>query len=244
MLKKIIYFIFIISFLYSFEQNLITKDIIQKEKLVDIQSLDPTIKVKLMYATTNNFLSKNVYGNLTNCYLRLEAAIKLTNAQRILKQINPNLTLLVYDGLRPRRIQYIMWEIVKGTEQQQYVANPKGGSIHNYGCAVDLTIAYNNGEPLDMGTPFDYFGVKAQPRFEEIFVNPEKISNSNLDKKTLSLIKKDLETSGPLTQSQLSNRLLLRKVMIEAGFNPIANEWWHFEAFPREEVRKKYNIVE
>lgn len=233
-----------ISFVYSFAENLITKDIIQKEKLVDIQSLDPTIKVKLMYATTNNFLSKNVYGNLTNCYLRLEAAIKLTNAQRILKQINPNLTLLVYDGLRPRRIQYMMWEIVKGTEKQQYVANPKGGSIHNYGCAVDLTIAYNNGEPLDMGTPFDYFGVKAQPKFEEIFLNPEKLSNSQLDKKTLDLIRKDLKECGPLTQLQLSNRILLRKVMLEAGFNPIANEWWHFEAFPREEVRKKYTIIE
>lgn len=244
MLKKTIYFILMISFLYSFAENLITKDIIQKEKLVDIQSLDPTIKVKLMYATTNNFLSKNVYGNLTNCYLRLEAAIKLTNAQRILKQINPNLTLLVYDGLRPRRIQYMMWEIVKGTEKQQYVANPKGGSIHNYGCAVDLTIAYNNGEPLDMGTPFDYFGVKAQPRFEEIFLNPEKLSNSQLDKKTLDLIRKDIKECGPLTQLQLSNRILLRKVMVEAGFNPIANEWWHFEAFPREEVRKKYTIIE
>ncbi|MCX7821005.1 MAG: M15 family metallopeptidase [Brevinematales bacterium] len=244
MIKKVLIFIIIFSFVHSIEDSLISKDIIQKEHLVDIQKLDPTIKVKLMYATTNNFLKKNVYGNLTNCYLRLEAAIKLTNAQRILKKINPDLTLLIYDGLRPRRIQYMMWDIVKNTPEQQYVANPKGGSIHNFGCAVDLTIAYKDGEPLDMGTPFDYFGVKAQPRFEEFFVNPEKLSDSSLDKQTIALIKKDIEKLGRLTATQLSNRLLLRKVMTEAGFNYIANEWWHFEAFPREVVKKKYTIIE
>ncbi len=241
------FFIFIFLFVFSFlvaNDSLLTDEIIKKENLIDIQKLDSTIKVKLMYATTNNFLSNNVYKNLTNCFLRKEAAIKLTNAQRILKKINPKLTLLVYDGLRPRRIQYLMWEIVKNTPQQQYVANPKSGSIHNYGCAVDLTIANEKGEPLDMGTEFDYFGIKSQPKYEEYFLNPSKLSNSNLDKYTLNLIKKDLEKSGPLTQIQISNRLLLRRVMIEARFNPIANEWWHFEAFPREEVRTKYNIIE
>jgi len=101
------------------------------------------------------------------------------------------------------------------------VANPKAGSIHNYGCAVDITISDMSGTRLDMGTPLDFFGELAQPRYEEKFLK-----------------------EGKLTEEQVANRRLLRKVMYAAGFQGIKNEWWHFEAFDKKHIRKTYSIVE
>ncbi len=189
--------------------------------LVDVQSLNKDIHVKLMYSTEDNFLNKDVYGDLEISYLQKVAAVKLARAQEILTSLNPGYHLLVYDGLRPRDVQYKMWEIVKGTDKQQYVANPKRGSIHNYGCAVDLTITDDKGIVLDMGTSFDYFGLLAQPRYEEKFLK-----------------------MGKLTAQHIKNRKLLRKVMTEAGFRGISIEWWHFNALHKAEVKSRYKIVD
>jgi D-alanyl-D-alanine dipeptidase len=114
-----------------------------------------------------------------------------------------------------------MWDIVKGTDQQQYVASPKAGSMHNYGASVDLTLATVEGEPLDMGTPFDFFGPLAQPRFEQ----------------------KYLET-GDLTETQVRNRRILRASMMKAGFQGILSEWWHFNAFARDTIKARFKAVE
>jgi D-alanyl-D-alanine dipeptidase len=189
--------------------------------LVDIQSIDPSIQVELKYATTDNFLKENVYGELTRCYLQPSVANKLVKAQEILQKGHPNLSLLVYDGVRPRSVQYKMWEIVKGTEQQKYVASPHSGSMHNYGASVDLTLAREDGTPLDMGTPFDFFGPLAQPRYEQQYLE-----------------------SGELSQQQLDNRRTLRAAMLAAGFHGILSEWWHFNAFPRDTFKQRFQRVE
>jgi L,D-peptidoglycan transpeptidase YkuD (ErfK/YbiS/YcfS/YnhG family) len=114
-----------------------------------------------------------------------------------------------------------MWRLVKETEQEAYVADPKRGSIHNFGAAVDVSIVDSTGLPLDMGTPFDYFGELAQPKYQERFLK-----------------------EGKLTEEHLQNRKLLRGVMHEAGFQGIPDEWWHYNAFSLEEVKKRYSIVE
>lgn len=189
--------------------------------LVDIQQVEPSIQVELKYATDDNFLGENVYGTLRNCYLQPVVADMLADAQRSLQKVHPNLSLLVYDGVRPRSVQYKMWDIVKGTDQQKYVASPKAGSMHNYGASVDLTLATIAGAPLDMGTPFDFFGPLAQPRFEQ----------------------KYLET-GELTEEQVRNRRILRASMLKAGFQGILSEWWHFNAFARDSIKKKFTAVE
>ena len=189
--------------------------------LVDIQAVCPGIRVDLKYSTTDNFVHQDVYGDLDQCFLQKEAAAKLAEAQKRLSELQPGWRLLVYDGARPRRVQARFFAIVKGTAQQQYVADPALGSIHNYGAAVDLTIIDANGNALDMGTPFDFFGELAQPKLEERFL-----------------------AQGRLTEAQIRNRRLLRRVMTEAGFRPISNEWWHFDAFPANEVRKRYKIIE
>ncbi len=230
--------------LYPYDKAWISGEAVKRENLVDIQALDPSIGVKLMYATTNNFLGKNVYGDLRICYLRRVAAEKLTNAQRILKEKQPGYSLLIYDGLRPRRVQYQMWEIVKNTPKMFYVADPRLGSIHNYGAAVDLTIVDDKGNPLDMGTSFDYFGLKAQPRYEEYYLHPKSLEQGKLDKNIRKMIENDIKISGPLNDMKITNRLMLKEIMEKAGFEPIVNEWWHFDAFPVNLVRKKFTIVE
>ncbi len=189
--------------------------------LVDIQKLNPDIQVSLVYSSEENFLGADVYGDLERCFLRKEVAEMLSSAQDLLQKERNGFRLLVFDGLRPLDVQRRMWDLVKGTDKQKYVADPKTGSIHNYGAAVDLTIVDSSGTPLDMGTPFDFFGELAQPRFEQ-----------------------KLLSEGMLTQEQLENRLLLRNVMQEAGFKGISVEWWHFDAFPKEKVRKRFTIVD
>lgn len=226
------------------EDSLLSGETIARHKLVDIRSVDSTIRVNLKYSTPDNFIGENVYGGLAVCYLRREAAEKLATAQRLLKEKRPGYSLLIYDALRPRRIQNRMWSIVKGTPRQPYVANPKTGSVHNFGAAVDLTIVDDRGVELDMGTPFDYFGAKAQPRYEAMFLHPELLKKTTLDTILRKQIEDDLKMRGALQQLQVENRRLMRGIMIKAGFRPIANEWWHFDAFPVDEVRKRFTIVE
>jgi D-alanyl-D-alanine dipeptidase len=189
--------------------------------LVDVQTICPDILVELKYATEDNFLHKNVYGDLKKCFLLKEAALKLAVAQKNLATLKPGWRLKIYDGARPRRIQATMGALVKGTPRQPFVANPKTGSNHNYGAAVDLTLVDEKGLELDMGTTFDFFGDLAQPRLEDAFLK-----------------------KGVLTANQVQNRRLLRKVMTEAGFISISSEWWHFDAFPIDEVRRRFNLIE
>lgn len=194
-----------------------------ERKLVNVVDFISDIQVDMKYSTTDNFLGKDVYEDFNHCYLQKEVAEKLAQVQDSIKKVNPNLSLIVFDCVRPRSVQYKMWEIVKGTDQQKYVAAPGGsGSMHNYGAAVDLSLYDLEKDTLvDMGTPFDFFGDLAQQRYEVKFLK-----------------------SGDLTQEQFDNRRILRKAMLQAGFHGILSEWWHFNGFPREVVKERYQIVE
>ncbi|GAB6058308.1 M15 family metallopeptidase [Desulfonatronum parangueonense] len=200
----------------QFELKLINKG------LVDVQKLDPSILVDLKYASEDNFMGANAYGDFTRAYLRPEAADKLVAASALLQKRHPELRILVGDALRPRSIQHRMWKLVVGTSQQNYVANPFTGSMHNYGAAVDVTLFNTQtGEELDMGTPMDHFGPLSQPRLEGYFLQ-----------------------EGELTEEQIANRHILRGVMVDAGWVPLEIEWWHYDAFAKDLVREKYTIIE
>jgi zinc D-Ala-D-Ala dipeptidase len=80
----------------------------------------------------------------------------------------------------------------------KYVANPAKGSIHNRGGALDLTLVDKSGKQLDMGTPFDFFGKEAAHAYMG------------------------------LSNSQLENRKLLKRIMQSSNFNAIKSEWWHY----------------
>jgi D-alanyl-D-alanine dipeptidase len=204
--------------------SIVSKETISKHDLVDIQELDPTLLVELKYSTTDNFMKMDVYGDLETCYLRRVPAEMLEKAHSILKENHPNLRLLIYDGLRPRSIQWTLWNTLSDVpelERTNFVADPRSGSIHNFGAAVDLTVAHKNGVSLDMGTHYDYFGDLAFPRLEDSLV-----------------------VVGDLKQEQVNNRLILRHAMTEAGFSPITTEWWHFDSFPYKETKTKFTIIE
>ena len=179
------------------------------------------VVIDLRYAGTNNFVGQNLYGPFNRLFLHKRAADKLKAAVALLKHEHHGYKFVIYDGLRPRSVQYLLWKSVAGTPQEKYVADPKKGSIHNYGLAVDLSIVDEKGHELDMGTGFDSFTPLAEPQLEA-----EKLK------------------SGELSQAQLENRLILRRSMEAAGFTVLPEEWWHFDALPADLVRKQFTIVE
>ncbi|WP_036930749.1 M15 family metallopeptidase [Prevotella sp. 10(H)] len=194
---------------------------LQTKELVNVHTLDATIRMDLKYATTDNFTKTILYDTLFNIYLHPVAAKKLVKAQQYLKTLDPDLSLLVYDAVRPLSIQRKMYKVVQNTKYAAYVANPERTGLHNYGMAVDLTICDKNGKPLDMGTPFDFFGRAAG-------INKEA----------------ELLEQGVLTTQQIKNRQLLRKVMTHAGFLTIRGEWWHFNAVSLNQAKQSYKVIE
>ena len=191
--------------------------------LVALEGIIPGIRVELKYSTTDNFFGQDVYGDLERAFFQLEVAELLRNAQEKLTTKYPNLTLLIYDAARPLEVQQILWDNLAKPDSLKplYVADPKVGSLHNFGVAVDLTIYDNeSGQPLDMGTGYDFFGYAAYPDREM-----------------------EMLASGTITKAQVANREILRSVMTTSGFTGIGSEWWHFNAFSRKEAGEKFELI-
>ncbi|MCK0156894.1 M15 family metallopeptidase [Cellulophaga sp. F20128] len=146
----------------------------------------------MRYATKNNFLKEKVY-DCAECYTRVKTVKALLKANKAFMKLGYRIKF--FDCYRPNSVQYKMWAIVPNP---QYVANPKKGSIHNKGGAVDITLETLEGKELDMGTDFDFFGKRAY--------------HDNLD----------------LPESILENRKVLKETMEEYGFWSIRTEWWHY----------------
>lgn len=188
---------------------------------VNIHDLDSTIQVDLMYSRADNFTGKVLYTDLKEAYLHPKAAKALVVAQQLLKAERPDLSLKIYDAARPMHIQQRMWNVVKGTPQQNYVSNPKnGGGLHNYGMAVDVTLCYENGDTLDMGTVIDYLGKWAHIDIED-----------------------DMMIKGIISNEAYNNRRLLRDIMKRAGFKALRSEWWHFNYITRAEAKAHYKVI-
>ena len=179
------------------------------------------VKILLKYASSDNFMKENLYREFNSCYLHKDAFVKFQKAIQLLKEPKSRRRFILYDCLRPRSIQYKLWEKVKGTSKEPYVANPEKGSIHNFGFALDLSLLDENGKELDMGTLFDDFTSLSEPTQEKAFFK-----------------------KGKLTPSQFANRKILRNILLQAGFEQRPNEWWHYDAFPAKFVKKRYTIVE
>ena len=182
----------------------------------------PGIEVYMVYSTPYNFMGRVLYNGLDEAYLVPEAIEKLRKANELLRKKRLDLHLVVYDAARPRSIQQQMWKVVENTELQDFVANPNksGGGAHNYGVAVDVTLADCTGHPIPMGSEYDYFGDRSRVDLEE------------------QLIEK-----GEINQRELKNRQLLREIMIEAGWIVEPSEWWHFNAMPLSEASQKLTVI-
>ena len=188
--------------------------------LVTLSSLDGRILIDVKYATTDNFMNVQLYDTISSIYLNKEVAERLSKCQDLLDSLKPGFHLLVFDGIRPLQVQQEMWEALDSIpvyRRGKFVSNPAKGSVHNYGAAVDLTIVDAEGNQLDMGAGYDDFREIAFPSSEYKFL-----------------------ASGELSQNQVNNRKLLRKVMRSQGFRNIPSEWWHFNAFSRVTVSRKY----
>lgn len=187
------------------KDTLVSLGIEEKEKptLKSLDGLSDTTFVRLVdynknfvydlrYATENNFLKAKVY-DCAECYTRVKTARALIEANEVLMDMGYRIKF--FDCYRPNDVQYKMWEILPNP---QYVANPKKGSIHNRGGAVDITLVTLEGKELDMGTDFDFFGKRA---YHDNYDLPDVI---------------------------LKNRTLLKETMEQHGFWSTRTEWWHY----------------
>lgn len=192
--------------------------------LINVRERIPDIAVSLMYSRTDNFMSADVYGELEEAYLLPDFADRLRKAQSLLKsELGARFSLIIYDAARPLSVQKKMWQKVKGTASQRYVASPAGGGgRHNYGLAVDLSIIdAETGIPLDMGSPVDHFGVASH------------IGNE------ATLVKE-----GKITPEARKNRAYLHRLMKRVGLRPIRKEWWHFEEYTSIQSVRKHKLLD
>lgn len=215
MRKAILTFLVALPLCMAAQTKSATEQRIEAQGFVDIQDIDSTIKVSLMYTRPDNFTGKVLYTDLNKAYLHPLAAEALKKAQTELKKTHPQCSLIVYDAARPMSVQQKMWDVVKGTSKRIYVSNPaNGGGLHNYGFAVDVSICNEQGDTIPMGTIIDHLGREAQPKLEE-----------------------EMLSRGVVSQEALSNRRLLRQVMAAGGYKVLSTEWWHFNLKTRKQVK-------
>lgn len=163
-------------------------------QLVEIKKYIPDIQLDIRYATTNNFTKQAVYTE-ARAFARLPVVLALVKAQRQLNK--KGLALKIFDAYRPYSVTVKFYDIAT---DKNFVADPKTGSRHNRGCAIDLTlISVKSGKELRMPTPYDSFAPEASPGFDDL---PKKAK---------------------------ANRDLLIDVMERNGFHVLNNEWWHFD---------------
>jgi D-alanyl-D-alanine dipeptidase len=162
---------------------------------VEIVGLDPTIKLDIRYATARNFVGRPVYTE-ARAFLQRPAAEALVRVQHALQP--KGYGLLVFDGYRPWSVTKLFWDVTPSSKRD-FVANPKKGSKHNRGCAVDLSLYdLRSGSEVQMPSAYDEMSPRASPDY----------------------------TGG--TAEERARRDLLRRAMEAQGFTVEPNEWWHF----------------
>jgi D-alanyl-D-alanine dipeptidase len=164
------------------------------KRLVEIRKAIPDIKLDIRYATKNNFMHRKMYAE-ARAFARAPVVEALKQVQAELKY--RGLGLKIYDAYRPYAVTVAFYKMTPDTN---FVANPKFGSKHNRGCAIDLSIInLKTGKEVDMPTPFDSFSSKAASNYAD------------------------------LPASQIQNRETLKAAMQAHGFTALKTEWWHFD---------------
>ena len=167
------------------------------KRLLELVRLDPAIKLDMRYATTNNFTGRVLY-NEARAFLAAPAALAVARASKMAQAEGFGLT--IYDAYRPWRITKKLWDATPVGPKKEYVANPKRGSKHNRGCAVDLTLHdLQTGKLVEMPTEFDDFSEKAHRDYMGA------------------------------SAAAISNRARLVRYLEAEGFVGLYNEWWHFD---------------
>jgi D-alanyl-D-alanine dipeptidase len=130
--------------------------------LVEIVSLDPTIRLDIRYATPNNLAGRSVYSE-ARAFLQRPAAEALVRVHRGLR--TRGYGLLIFDGYRPWSVTKLFWEITP-PGKRGFVADPAVGSKHNRGCAVDLSLYdLKSGREVQMPSAYDEMSERANPQY-------------------------------------------------------------------------------
>lgn len=153
----------LILFTGAFAQSSPPKENNKREAhLVELITLDNTIKLDIRYATDDNFVGRAVYPE-GRAFLQKPAAKAVVNVHRKLKK--KGLGLVIFDGYRPWAITKLFWDVVP-EDKRKFVADPAKGSKHNRGCAVDLSIYdLRTGKLLEMPSGYDEFTERASPDY-------------------------------------------------------------------------------
>lgn len=161
--------------------------------MIDLGSFVPNIVIDLKYATPNNVMRKQLYNRET-AYVRFSVALKLWQIQEELEELGYGLK--IWDAYRPYSVTVEMYQRLN----KNFVAHPKYGSVHNRGCAVDLTIIdLATGKELEMPTSHDQFSPRSSHKCNYV------------------------------SKRAIQNRELLLKVMTKHSFVPLEHEWWHYD---------------
>ena len=164
-------------------------------KLVEISAEKHNVIIDLKYASEDNILEKIIFLE-NKCLLHPKAEEMLVQAVNIASSLQYRLK--IFDAYRPQYVQESLWS---SYPNPNFLSDPKKGSPHTRGIAVDLTLADINQKELDMGTKFDDFSKKAYHLSKQVSITARK------------------------------NRYLLLSIMTLAGFDFYHNEWWHYQLF-------------
>jgi len=167
------------------------------DDLVELVTLDQSIRLDMRYATTNNFTGRILYDQPRAFMVRV-AAQALARAHKLARA--DGYGLMIFDAYRPWRVTKQLWDATPPGPKRNYVANPKKGSRHNRGCAVDLTLyRISDGAQIEMPSAYDDFSPKAHRNYAD---------------------------DTPTARRHVK---LLEKYMEAADFTGLSNEWWHFD---------------
>lgn len=165
-----------------------------KYQLLEIEKHVPGIVLDIRYATKNNFMKRVMYQQ-ARAFARRPVVQQLIKIQAYLKK--KGYGLKIFDAYRPYSITVAFY---KEASDKKFVANPKKGSRHNRGCAVDLTLTdLKTGKEIAMPTPYDSFAAEAAVTYNKL---PSQV---------------------------IKNRQLLISTMQQFGFRALENEWWHYD---------------
>ena len=159
---------------------------------VNLRNYSNDFVFDMKYATADNFLKEKVYP-CDECFLRVKTVKALLDANKSF--LKKGYKIKLFDCYRPKAIQKKMFQLVP---DPNFVANPKKGSIHNRGGAVDISLVDSLGVEVNMGTKFDFFGEEASHNYQN------------------------------LSDEILANRKFLKEIMLQNNFKIFESEWWHY----------------
>src|SRR5277367_3011708 len=163
--------------------------------LIEITEARHDVALDIRYATADNITGQPIYAR-PGCYLNAEAEALLCRAVELARPLG--LRFKLFDAFRPSEAQWRLWN---ARPDPEFLADPRRGSPHSRGAAIDLGLIDGSGAELDMGTGFDAFTPLSH--------------HANTD----------------ISPEAQRNRLMLLGLMSAAGWDFYQNEWWHYQLF-------------